>query len=225
MMSVRGIVFDMDGVLCDSEPFIRAAAKQMFAERYQLNVDDASFMPFVGMGEDRFLGGPAEEHGVTIQLPEDKVTTYQLYLEQIKGKLRPLAGVQSFVDRCQDAGLALAVYSAADAMKVEGNLAEIGLEPDRWQALITGNQVQRKKPDPEGYLMACDALGHAGSECLVIEDAVSGVAAGKAAGCRVLGITSSFSGIELLAAGADWTARDLASLPADLEDLLSEAGV
>ena len=101
------------------------------------------------MGEDRFLGGPAAEQGVTIQLPEDKVTTYQLYLEQIKGKLRPLAGVRSFVDRCQAAGLALAVYSAADSMKVEGNLAEIGLEPERWQALITGNQVQQKSQTPK----------------------------------------------------------------------------
>ena len=99
------------------------------------------------MGEDRFLGGPAKAQGVTIQLPEDKVTTYELYLELIKGKLQPLAGVRSFVDRCQEAGLLIAVYSAADSMKVEGNLA-IGLEPERWQALITGNQVEKKKTGP-----------------------------------------------------------------------------
>ena len=57
-MTVRGIVFDMDGVLCDSEPFIRRAAKQMFRDRYDIEVEDSAFMPFVGMGEDRFLGGP-----------------------------------------------------------------------------------------------------------------------------------------------------------------------
>ena len=224
-MTLRGIVFDMDGVLCDSEPFIRRAAKQMFSDRYDIDVDDAAFMPFVGMGEDRFLGGPAEAQGVTIQLPEDKVTTYELYLELIKGKLQPLAGVRSFVDRCQEAGLLIAVYSAADSMKVEGNLAAIGLEPERWQALITGNQVEKKKPDPEGYLMACEALGLSPADCLVIEDAVSGIAAGKAAGSRVLGITSSFSDIELLAAGANWIADDLASLPQDLEAVLAEAGI
>ena len=83
----------------------------------------------------------------------------------------------------------------------------------------------KKKPDPEGYLMACQALDLSPAECLVIEDAVSGIAAGKAAGSRVLGITSSFSDIELLAAGADWIAEDLASLPGDLETVLLDAGI
>ena len=46
-MTLRGIVFDMDGVLCDSEPFIRRAAKQMFSDRYDIDVDDAAFMPFL----------------------------------------------------------------------------------------------------------------------------------------------------------------------------------
>ena len=88
LSSIKGIIFDMDGVLCDSEPFIAEAAAKMFAERHGTAVTPEDFHPFVGTGEDRFLGGVAEKYGVKLDMPADKDRTYAIYLDIIRGRLR-----------------------------------------------------------------------------------------------------------------------------------------
>jgi len=216
MAAIRGVVFDMDGVLCDSEHLIRAAVQRMLEQRYRIRVPDAEFLPFVGTGEDRFIAGPAERHGVAVRLPEDKAEAYRIYLELIRGVLRPLPGVHAFVAAARAAGLRLAVASAADAIKVAGNLAEIGLPPERFDALVRGEDVARKKPAPDCFLLAASRLGLPPGDCLVVEDAVNGVRAAKAAGCRCLGLATTFPAADLAAAGADWTAPDLSATPPDL---------
>jgi len=64
-MKLQGVLFDMDGVLADSEAFIAEAAQAMFAETYSVTVSLDDFLPFVGAGEDRYLGGVAARYGVT----------------------------------------------------------------------------------------------------------------------------------------------------------------
>jgi len=217
----RGLVFDMDGVLCDSEPFICEAAMRMFAERHHLQVRPEDFLPFVGAGEDRYLGGVAEQYGITWDLEEDKKRTYQIYLEIIRGRLKPLAGVGKFIARCRRSGMRLAVATSADAVKMQGNLAEIGLPPETFDVCVNGLEVVRKKPDPEIFLLAIQRLGLEPRECLVVEDSPNGIRAGKAAGAMCLGLTTSFPATQLQAAGADWIAPDLAHVP---PEVLLDAG-
>jgi beta-phosphoglucomutase len=214
---IAGVIFDMDGVLVESEPFIAEAAVRMFAEK-GVAVRPEDFRPFIGMGEDRFLGGVAESRGVVLDLPRDKVRTYEIYLELIPGRLEPLPGVAEFVARCRGRGLKLAVASSADRVKVEGNLRELGLPAGTFDAVVVGEDVVRKKPAPDIFEEAARRLGLDSSACLVIEDAVSGVAAAKTAGARCLGLTTSFAAHQLAAAGADWTAADLATAPETVLD-------
>lgn len=213
---IRGVIFDMDGVLCDSEPFICRAARQMFKERHALDVRAADFTPFVGTGEDRFLGGPAEKYGRRINLPADKDRTYEIYLELIRGKLKPLAGVRAFNAACRRKKIKMAVATSADAIKMNGNLAEIGLKAGSFDALVCGNEVLKKKPHPEIFLRAAGKLDLKPANCLVIEDAPNGIKAARAAGMRAVGITTSFDAAALKAAGADWTAPDLEHLSAGI---------
>ncbi|NLW86068.1 MAG: HAD-IA family hydrolase [Planctomycetes bacterium] len=218
---ITGVIFDMDGVLCDSERFICEAAIEMFKRRHGVQVRAEDFLPFVGSGENRYLGGVAEKYGVQIKLPEDKVFTYELYLEVIRNRLKALPGVSEFILKCRAKGIKLAVASAADTMKVNGNLAEIGLPHETFDAVVTGSDVSRHKPDPQCFLMAAKKIGICPANCLVIEDANNGCKAAKAAGAMCLGITSSFDSEQLAASGADWTASDLAHLPGDLEAILA----
>jgi HAD superfamily hydrolase (TIGR01509 family) len=197
-------------VLAISEPLLAEAAAALFAEKgHRMTAED--FRPFIGMGEDRYIGGPAEARGIAMDLPRDKARLYEIYEEVIRGRLQPLAGARDYVQECRRRGLAIAVASGADRTKVLANLREIGMPEATFDTVVDGTQVARKKPAPDIFLEACSRLRLAHEDCLVVEDAVSGVAAARAAGMRCLGLTSSFSADEL--AGADWIAEDLAHAP------------
>lgn len=214
---LRGVIFDMDGVLVLSEPILAEAAIRMFAE-HGVTVRHEEFHPFIGMGEDRYIGGVAEARGVALDLPAAKARTYAIYLDLIRGRLKPLPGVLDFVADCRRRGLAIAVASSADAVKVAGNLREIGLPPEAFDTVIDGEQAARKKPAPDLFLAASNRLNLAPSACLVVEDAVAGVRAAKAAGMRCLAVTTSFPPPDLEAAGADWIAPNLAEAPPGVLD-------
>ncbi len=206
--TIEAVLFDMDGVLVDSEVYIRQAGIEMFREKgYEVSAED--FMPFTGMGENRYLGGVAEKHNIPFQLEKDKARTYEIYAGLVKGKLDALDGVFSFIEKCQEQGLKLAIASSADLVKVHINLEEMGINKGTFQAIVTGLDIEHKKPAPDIFLKAAEMVGADPIRCLVVEDAISGVAAGKAAGAKVLGLTTSFSPEEL--SGADWITDTLAT--------------
>lgn len=205
---IQGVLFDMDGVLVDSEAYICQAGMEMFAEK-GYSVSAADFLPFTGMGENRYLGGVAEKHGIPFDLEKDKARTYEIYGELVRGKLSPLEGVHEFIGKCRDRGLKMAVASSADPTKVNINLEEIGLNRALFQAVVSGLDIEHKKPAPDIFLKAAGLIGADPKRCLVVEDAVSGVAAGKAAGAKVLALTTAFSSGEL--SEADWISSTLAT--------------
>jgi beta-phosphoglucomutase len=206
---LEAVLFDMDGVLVDSEAFIAEAAIAMFAERYGVVATREDFLPFVGTGENRFIGGVAEKYGAKIDIESDKARTYELYFEVIRGRLAEIPGAVAFVRSCRERGLKTAIATSADRRKLEANLREIGLSEADFDAAVDGLSVERRKPFPDIYLEAARRLGVAPDRCLVVEDAVSGVEAAKAAGMRCLALAGSFPEKELRAAGADYFAPDL----------------
>jgi len=134
---IRGVIFDMDGVLTDSEPLINAAAIGMFSEM-GLKVQPDDFLPFVGAGEDRYIGGVAEKYHFPLDLPEAKRRTYEIYLQLVPTRLKAFPGALELVRACRQAGLRLAVASSADEVKITANLRQIGLPPETWDAVVTG---------------------------------------------------------------------------------------
>ncbi len=200
----------MDGVLVDSEDLICRAAIEMFREN-GIIAKPEDFLPFVGMGEDKYLGGVALKYWLTADIEEIKARTYQIYAKIVKGKIHPLPGAIEFVKKCRDKGLKLALATSADRFKMEINLKEMGLSEGSFDTTVNGLEVKRKKPFPDIYLEAAARLGLSPEECLVVEDAVSGVRAGKAAGCKCLALTTSFGAEQLKE--ADWICGNLANVP------------
>jgi HAD superfamily hydrolase (TIGR01509 family) len=188
---MRAVIFDMDGVLADSEPLICAAAREMFRER-GLIVQPEDFQPFVGAGENRYIGGVAEKYGFALDIVQAKARTYELYLHSVPVHLAVFPGAVELVTACRAAGWPCAVASSADRIKVEANLRKIGLPIETWPAVVTAEDVERRKPDPALFLKASERLGVAPAECTVIEDAVNGIAAAKAAGMRCVAVASTF---------------------------------
>lgn len=203
---IRGVLFDMDGVLVDSEPYICKAAIIMFSELGVI-VSEEEFQPFVGMGENRYIGGVAELHGLIVDIERVKARTYEIYKIIATGNLSALPGAHEFISRCRNKGFKLALATSADRIKMEVNLKEIGLQDNSFDTIITGLDVKNKKPFPDIYLKAAENLGLMPSECLVVEDAVSGIKAAKSAGCRCLAVISSVDVAALK--DADWICDSL----------------
>lgn len=209
---IKGILFDMDGVLADSEQYICKAAVMMFDEM-GLKVEPDDFKPFIGTGENRYIGGVAEKYGVSVDIEKVKARTYEIYISLIKGKLKPLPGASGFVHRSREKGLRLALATSADRIKMEANLNEIGIPPSLFDATITGLDVERKKPFPDIYIKAAAKIGLNPKECLVVEDAVSGIKAAVNAGCRCLAVAGSFD--RAMLEEADWICDTLENVPED----------
>ena len=210
-MQKTAVIFDMDGVLTDSEPLICAAAMAMFAEQGVV-VAESDFTPFVGAGENRYIGGVAEKHGVTLDLPVAKARTYEIYLDLVPQQLRMFPGADSLVEACKAAGLQVAVASSADQIKIRANLAAIGLPPAYWDAVVSGEELVRLKPAPDLFLEAARRMQVLPETCVVIEDAINGVAAAKAAQMRCVAVETSFPAAQLGAADCVRATIDLIRL-------------
>src|SRR5690349_22794225 len=96
----RAIIFDMDGVLTDSEPLINAAAIAMFKEK-GLEVQAEDFLPFVGAGEDRYIGGVAGHHNFPLDVGAEKQRTYEIYLDMVPSRLEAFPRAVEFVNQCR----------------------------------------------------------------------------------------------------------------------------
>ncbi|OHE62690.1 MAG: hypothetical protein A2Z99_20470 [Treponema sp. GWB1_62_6] len=211
-MKTEAVIFDMDGVLTDSEWFIAEAGRLMFKENHGVDVTHADFLPFVGHGEDRFLGGVAAKHAVSsFDLARDKARTYELYEGLARGKLRELPGASAFVRSCRALGLRTALATSTDRVKMLVNLREIGLADGAFDALVNGQDVERKKPFPDIFLEAARRIGVRPGNCWVVEDSVGGVTAAVAAGMRCMALLTTFPEDALRAAGAALIVRDLAT--------------
>jgi HAD superfamily hydrolase (TIGR01509 family) len=114
-----------------------------------------------------------------------------------------MPGVTELLRALRSAGWSLAMATSADQVKAMANLRILGMENQGFDAVVTGDDVHLKKPHPDIYLEAAGRCGVAPGDAWVIEDAESGVRSGKAAGMRVIGLTSTLPASRLLAAGAD----------------------
>ena len=207
---IKGVLFDMDGVLVDSEPFIAKAAIMMF-EELGVHAKTEDFHPFIGTGENRYIGGVAEKYNLKVDIQVVKARTYEIFGEIARKNLFALPGAAEFISRCTDKGLKLALATSADRVKMEVNLTEIGLPPETFNSIITGEDVLNKKPFPDIYIKAATSMGLRPQECLVVEDAVSGIKSGKSAGCKCLAVTTSFDAEAL--SEADWIYSSLLEVP------------
>lgn len=210
---IKGILIDMDGVLIDSEYYTAEAAIRFFSEK-GFKVKQEDFYPFYGTGEKGYFLGVAKKFGIPFDLEKDKIKVYDMFKEMAMGKVSALPGVYDFIDRCKQKKIAMAVATSAGRYKMNINLELLNLKNGVFDALVSGEDIKHNKPDPEIFFTAANKLNLNLKNCLVIEDAPSGVAAAKAAGCKCLALLTTFSKEELI--NADWVIKDLTKVPENI---------
>jgi beta-phosphoglucomutase len=219
---ITAVLFDMDGVLVDSEPVIEEAAVKALKE-YGVDARPGDFAPFVGAGDDRYIGGVAEKYGLKYK-KEMKERLYGIYLGLVESRMGVFEGAVLLLGKLREKGYVLALATSADRIKAEANLKAAGISGSFFSCIMTGEDVSKKKPSPEIYLKTAAALAFPPSRCAVVEDALNGVLAAKRAGMVCIGVSTSFSACELADAGADYACGKISEVLDALEEINRNKG-
>lgn len=209
-MNIKAVLFDIDGVLIDSEPVIARESVAVF-KTFGLDVDVSMYGPYLGAGDKAFIDGIAKYYNHPLDFKKTNSAMYEAYEKAIVDE-GPMAGTIDFFASLKKAGIKIALASSAPMFKIRMNLKAIKKDESFFDAILSGDDITRNKPDPEIYLQAAKALNVNIEDCLVVEDSINGVLSGYNAGAKVLGITSSFKSIELLKLGAFATLDNFESI-------------
>lgn len=184
---ITAVIFDMDGVIADSEYF-NVKAKHIILHNAGVEVDWHYHDKFLGTTHEYMWTQMKEEFP---QLKEEVRYYIDLWVKTRKELiqeegLKPMPGVVNFIHRLKEKGLKLAVASSSLKEDIMENMDTFGIT-DCFDTFVSGSECENGKPDPEIFLRAAKALGKDPEECTVVEDSTAGVAAAKAAGMRCIG--------------------------------------
>lgn len=205
MNKIKALIFDMDGVLVDSEPLHEKMERQVCLE-FGIDVPAAEWEHFRGRKIEDIFSSISLKYGQgnedVKKMVERKMA---IYLAHALEEMELIAGAKDFLIKVKNEGIfRLALVTSGKLIQQEKILRKFDLF-DCFEKIITADDVKKAKPDPEPYLIAAEKLNEKSENCLVIEDSDNGIISAKAAGCIACGITTTFSKDKLRAVGADET--------------------
>lgn len=183
---IAAVIFDMDGLMIDSEP-LQKQAWQATARRYGRVIDDALFTRMLGLRDVESTALVIGALGLTFDAQSLWTERNELYLSGLPGHVRAMPGLHELLAELPVRGLRRAVATSGVRRYVEIVMRELGLE-NTFDALVVSQDVSRGKPAPDVYLLAAQRLNVLPAQCLVLEDAPNGIAAAKAAGMKCIAI-------------------------------------
>ena len=211
-----GFIFDMDGVVIDSNPYHKTAWEK-FLNGQGISFDDQLF--------DNVLSGRTGPTSLRLIFGEDlSQEKLDLYLEEVDSNyqtilresedVRPIAGVHAFLDQLTGDGMRLALATSAPVLNIELGLEKLKLE-NTFEHIVGKVDVSHGKPHPEVYLTTLKLLGMTAENCVVFEDSKAGIQSALSAGIQVVGIASGHSKEELLDEGVSMVVDDFTGLNPD----------
>ncbi len=198
-----GLIFDMDGVLADTERLSEQASIRVFREMYGVEVQAHDFHPFIGTGAYRYVEGVAEQYGVTIDSEAAVEARFQFFLELLDEGAEDISfpGAHQLIAAASaHPDWVLALATSSPARTADATLLAARIDPEVFISRMNGDLVTHKKPHPEIYLTTLERIGLPASQCVVVEDAITGINAAKAAHIPCLAVTHSFTADKLTAA-------------------------
>jgi HAD superfamily hydrolase (TIGR01509 family) len=222
-----GLIFDVDGLIADTETLNARVTIRVLGDMFGLKgVKPEDFAGGIGRGAEAYTRIGAQVNGLV--LTDEQVTAAAQQRERYLAEAIRTDGIPAFpgVLELMDAALQDGNFRLAIATSASGELALAMLEatgvPYRQMVVVNGEQVQRRKPDPEIFLLAARQIGIPAARCVVFEDAPSGVQAAKAAGARCVAVTNSAPAAQLSV--ADLVCRSLATVNLDTMRSLLKRG-
>jgi len=186
MINNTAFLFDLDGVIIDTEPQYDIFWKAT-AEKYQLGIENfekvikGTTLPYIFSRYFSHLSGETHR-SITVANQ-----TFELEMEII-----PVAGALTFLERAKEAGVPMGLVTSSDDRKIEYVFSRLPIR-QYFDTIVSADRITRGKPDPMCYLLAARDVGVSPGNCYVFEDSFNGIRSGKAAGMKVIGLSTTNS--------------------------------
>lgn len=214
----RAVIWDMDGVIADTAPYHFRAWHEVFQKR-GVDFTEADFRRNFGQRNDTIIRntlGAQTSRGEVEAIAMEKEETFHRVLGQ---NIKPHPGAVRLIKSLREHGFKIALASSAPIENIQRVTGSLGIY-DYFDSIVTGRDVAEGKPSPQGFLLAAQKLGVEPGDCVVIEDAIAGVAAAKRAGMHCIAVTNTHPRERL--AEADLVVDTLERVTVDdLEQLLN----
>lgn len=194
MNKPHAVIFDMDGVLVDSEPFHVQNEKLMF-RKLGLDISDEEHARYMGTATDVMWEQIIRERNLPLDVAE---TTFQTIQQEIPffqslEKIEPMPGLVNLLEKLQKSGIPMAVASSSDKAIIDIILEKSGLRK-YFSHAVSSSEIGKSKPEPDVFLHAARLLGVPPENCLVFEDSRNGIKAARAAGMYCIAYSGGNSG-------------------------------
>ena len=211
MKKIEAVIFDMDGVLVDSEPFHVENEKRMF-KIMGLDISDEEHAGYMGTATDVMWEQIKRDRNLTIDVSEVTARTIreEIPFFQSLDKIDPMPGLLNLLAELKNRNIHIAVASSSDKQIIDIILEKSELKK-YFKYAVSSSEVGKSKPEPDVFLHAAKLLGVHPQNCIVIEDSKNGIKAAKAAGMYCIAYSGANSG-EQERSGADWHAKHFADI-------------
>jgi len=187
--NLEAVIWDMDGVIADTGPYHLKAWQETFRKR-GVAFSEEDFRRHFGQRNDTIIGDTLGAGTPIAEVQAIAAEKEDRYRQLVSQQVAPLPGAIELIKSLVAKGVKMAIASSAPMENIQLVTGSLGLA-DCFQAVVWGGEVTEGKPSPQGFLLAAEKLGVEPGNCLVIEDAVAGVAAAKSAGMKCLAVTNS----------------------------------
>ncbi len=192
---MKAFIFDMDGVIIDSEPMHNATLAKVMKE-YGIDTDEKYVYTLSGLNISAMFAKVKKDKGLSVPIDEIVDIYNHKILSYAQGNnLGAIGGINELLSDLKEHGIPTAVASSSPIEFIEANISNLGLN-DYFQFLLSGNEVTNGKPAPDIYLAAAKRLNVLPQDCVVLEDSHNGVKAAKSAGMTCIGFQNPNSGIQ-----------------------------
>lgn len=202
------VIFDMDGVLIDSVRFHWQAMNQVLA-KYGIHIEDSQLRNYIGQSVVHQLNQISEKFNTPLDV-DVIVEELKPIKEELQKGIRPKEGVVQLLDLLSESKVPIAVGTSSTTLDTDRKLTDAGIL-DYFDVLVTHDDVTKHKPDPTVYLTAVEKLNAQPSNCVVFEDAPSGILAAKRAGMICIAVQTPFTNADDLS-GADIVVSSLSDV-------------
>ncbi len=216
LQNPTALIFDMDGVLINSEPLHERSKREALSQA-GIEVPEERFASYTGRSDTVMINDLATENGLDDERSAEILQSKHVIYESLEHTLEPIEGAIEFL-QWANPRYRLALATSATARNRQKTSEMLGIA-ELFETAVDASLFEHPKPSPEVFQIAMQKLGLPAVNCWVVEDAVNGVLAAKAAGCFAVGLTTSFSREALREAGADMVIDNFGELQRCLESL------